>query len=122
MALDSCSTIPVTRVKRDGNIVTLPQSLFTNNELHIIKPADFMYDIAVRKENDGNIVALLLVCTHAANQLVASGSGFGCNLHGSKFDQAGAVIRGPAERSLSMLTTSVSEMEITIHLDSSSNR
>lgn len=90
-----------------GNAITLPLSLFEKNNLQIIRPQGWQYDIAVQKKPAGNYTAILMECTHMENQLTASQNGFNCSLHGSRFNAEGNVIKGPAEFPLKMYTTSV---------------
>lgn len=80
--------------------VTVPLSLFDNTTMQLVRPKGWYYDIAVEKKGDGSFAALLLQCTHQANQLTPDGNGFHCPLHGSQFDKNGDVKKGPAERPL----------------------
>ncbi|MFI5161794.1 MAG: Rieske 2Fe-2S domain-containing protein [Sphingobacteriales bacterium] len=116
-SLSSCATLPVYKTTVDANKVIVPASLFAQSELQIIQPKDMFYNIALRKEKDGSYTALLLRCTHADNQLISTGNGFKCNLHGSGFDQEGRVTRGPAERSLKKYKTELISDKIIIHID-----
>src|SRR6185312_2364372 len=99
-SLSSCATIPVYKTTVDANKVTVPVSLFAQTDFQVIQPKDLFYNIALRKESNGTYTALLLRCTHADNQLMSTGNGFKCNLHGSSFDKEGHVTQGPAERPL----------------------
>ena|ERR1700677_117090 len=56
----------------------------------------------------GKLSALSSICTHRQVQLKAEPDGsFYCKRHGSIFDPAGHVAKGPARRDLPMLPTSV---------------
>lgn len=115
-ALSSCAALPVYKTTIANNKVSVPVSLFTQSDFQIIQPKDLFYNIGLRKEKDGTYTALLLRCTHADNQLVSTGNGFTCNLHGSTFDKEGLVTRGPAERSLKRYPTEIISDQIIIHL------
>ena len=115
-SLSSCATLPVYKTVKTNNKISVPVSLFTQNNFQIIQLKDFYYNIGLRKEPDSTYTALLLRCTHADNQLTAMGNGFKCNLHGSAFDKEGKVTQGPAEHSLKRYPTEVVSDQIIIYL------
>lgn len=115
-SLSSCATLPVYKTAIANNKVTVPVSLFAQSDFQVIQPKDLFYNIGLRKEKDGTYTALLLRCTHADNQLISTGNGFKCNLHGSTFDKEGQVTQGPAERSLKKYQTEIISDQIIIHL------
>ncbi len=59
----------------------------------------------VLADNDG-LHAISSVCTHLGCLVAISESGFQCPCHGSKYNQEGRVIAGPAPRSLPWLDIS----------------
>jgi Rieske Fe-S protein len=99
-----------------GNKIAVPLALFEQNKLQIIRAENYEYDIAVRKDDNENFVALLMRCTHADNQLTNNGNGFTCSLHGSIFDKDGSVKKGPAERALKNFVTEKISDQLIIHL------
>ena len=115
--LSSCSSLPLYKTEVKHNTIRVPQSLFAENDVQIIRPDNFEYDIALHKQRDGNYAALLLRCTHAANQLTLVGGMYRCNLHGSMFDEEGFVAKGPAERPLTKFATEVSDNDVVIFLN-----
>ncbi|MBS1529089.1 MAG: Rieske (2Fe-2S) protein, partial [Bacteroidetes bacterium] len=115
-SLSSCAALPVYQTSVDAGRVMVPVSLFTQSDFRIIEPKDFFYNIGLRKEKDNTYTALLLRCTHADNQLMSTGNGFKCSLHGSVFDKEGQVTQGPAERPLKKYRTEVISGNIVIHL------
>jgi Rieske Fe-S protein len=117
-SLSSCATLPVYKTAMANNKVSVPVSLFAQSDFQLIQPKDFFYNIGLRKEKDGSYTALLLRCTHADNQLISTGNGFKCNLHGSTFDKEGQVTQGPAERSLKKYPIEILSDQIIIHLSS----
>ena len=57
--------------------------------------------------NENGFTAISLVCTHLGCTLESKQDGFACPCHGSMFDLKGNVVRGPANKSLSMLKVAV---------------
>lgn len=112
--LSSCATLPVYKTGMANNKISVPVALFANSNFQLIQPEKLFYNICLRKESDGTYTALLLRCTHADNQLTLTGNGYTCNLHGSKFDQEGHVINGPAERNLKKYPAQVISDQIII--------
>ena len=55
--------------------------------------------VYIFSENDG-LHAISSVCTHLGCIVSVSETGFSCPCHGSKYDQEGKVIAGPAPRNL----------------------
>ena len=72
------------------------------NDLSVGVPAYFEYPSgypnALIKNSDGSVTALSMLCTHTCCQLSfdSSANVFVCYCHGSIFDPAGRVVRGPA--------------------------
>ena len=71
--------------------------------------------IAVRKDGDG-YRAVLAVCTHRGCELSALPQSYDCGCHGSRFDLAGEVLEGPAERALAVLPVRPAADGVTILL------
>ena len=116
-SLTSCASFPVYTTSVRKKEIAVPLSLFVDQNIRIIRAKELGYDIALRKENDGQYTALLLRCTHASNSLTYTGSEFRCPLHGSRFDEEGGVTRGPATTSLSKLATKISDEAIVIGVE-----
>jgi Rieske Fe-S protein len=98
------------------NLVEIPLSLFEKQPLQVISPRQFPYEIAVMKENENSYKALLLSCTHYENQLTATGNGYRCTAHGSRFDKEGKVLNGPAEDPLKQLKTTIGNNHLLIQI------
>lgn len=62
--------------------------------------------VAVTKGEEG-FFALSLVCTHLGCTVSVTPNGLFCPCHGSRFDSAGRVIKGPATRPLPRLIAEV---------------
>jgi Rieske Fe-S protein len=116
-SLSSCGTaLPVYKTDVAANKIAVPVSLFDNSEFQLVQPKSMYYNIGLKKEKDGTYTALLLRCTHADNQLIPTGNGFKCTLHGSAFDKEGSVTNGPAERPLKKYPTEIISNQIIIHI------
>lgn len=115
-SLSSCATMPVYKSVVQDNKIAVPAALFAQSNLQVIEAKSLYYNICLSKEKDGTYTALLLRCTHADNQLVVTGDGYKCNLHGSTFDREGHVTTGPAERSLKKYPTEIVNNQIIIHI------
>jgi cytochrome b6-f complex iron-sulfur subunit len=55
--------------------------------------------VIVSRDEEG-ILAMSLICTHLGCIVSKTSKGFACPCHGSKFDEKGRVVRGPAPRAL----------------------
>lgn len=115
--LDACgTTMKGFKTMVNNNQVAVPLTLFATSDLQIISPRNYDYEIAVRKNADSTYTALLMRCTHQANQLIPTGNGFVCSLHGSQFDKNGEVKKGPAEKHLQHLATTINDTNLIIHI------
>jgi len=103
--LESCATSGAYNAERSGDALVVPLSRFDVNELQIVQCEGEQYNIAVHRRPDRTYIALLMACTHAANQLVSTGDQFVCRLHGSRYNEDGEVVQGPAERPMRVLAT-----------------
>jgi cytochrome b6-f complex iron-sulfur subunit len=71
----------------------------------------------VFNEADG-FYAISSVCTHLGCNVKRGGPGFECPCHGSQYDQNGAVVKGPAPKSLAWYSLSLSpRAELVVDLD-----
>jgi Rieske Fe-S protein len=98
------------------NKIELPLSLFDTSNSQIISPRNYEYEIAVQKNTDNTFQALLLRCTHQNNQLIPTGSGYYCSLHGSQYDKQGNIKKGPAEKGLPHLMIETTPTNLIIHI------
>lgn len=96
--------------------IEVPLSLFDASAMQIISPRNYEYEIAVQKNTDNTFEALLLRCTHQNNQLIPTGSGYYCSLHGSQYDKKGKVKKGPAEKPLPSLQVETTPTNLIIHI------
>ena len=117
VALSGCgAAYPVFKTTVLDKKISIPLEIFTTNNLQIVRPKGWYYDIAVQKTNSG-YTALLLQCTHQENQLEINGkNGYSCSLHGSVFSKEGKVMKGPAEKDLKSYKTLVDDNKLIIML------
>ena len=74
---------------------------------------------AVLIRNSGGFTALSLVCTHLGCTVEDAAEGFVCPCHGSRYDNQGAVKRGPASQPLRALRTELtSDGRVILHTES----
>jgi cytochrome b6-f complex iron-sulfur subunit len=64
---------------------------------------------AVIYNRAGKIAAYSLLCTHLGCTIEENGAEFACPCHGSQFDRAGTVLKGPAQKPLKNLRVEVLE-------------
>ena len=115
--LSSCKLpLNVLKTTSKDNIVTIPASEFDLADYKIIRVSNYDYDFAIQKNKDGTYCTLLLMCTHAQNPLTKTGNTYYCTNHGSQFTHEGIVTKGPAERNLIQLKTTVENGQIYIYL------
>jgi len=115
-SLSSCAPIAIYKTEITNNKITVPVALFDKSDLQIVSVKSLKHDIALRKEKNGNYIALLLQCTHANNGLLKTGNGYACSLHGSTFDYSGRGTKGPAEQPLINYPVQISNEQIIISL------
>ena len=114
--LMSCTSFPVYEAAIDANKVLIPISLFQKQSVNIFHAGDLKYDIAVEEKKNGNYTAILLECTHASTPLNFTGKIFICPMHGSRFDEDGKVLQGPAALPLKILKTEVSNDKVIVFI------
>ena len=61
--------------------------------------------VRIVRDNEG-IYAISLICTHLGCIVSKTNKGYACPCHGSKFDEIGNVIAGPAPKGLNWLDVS----------------
>jgi cytochrome b6-f complex iron-sulfur subunit len=70
----------------------------------------------VLANDDGSYTTLTTVCTHRGCEVDIQGPLLKCPCHGSTYDRDGRVLKGPAERPLARLATTMSAGVIEIDL------
>lgn len=117
-AISSCAPLQmVTAEVKAGGIIEVPLSSFApDNPLVLVRNASLEYEIALVRYSDQSYKAFEMKCTHRDNPLVATKSGFFCNLHGSSFDMNGKVVKSPATDNLKEYNLQVSNPLILIKI------
>ena len=107
-AFQSCSTLLYASPQIVDGKLSFPISSFVEgSQLVIVKNDSLEYDIAVVKGTDNSYRSFELKCTHQDNSLIATKTGFHCNLHGSSFQLNGKVNNPPAINNLKEFKTSI---------------
>ncbi|MBM3734769.1 MAG: ubiquinol-cytochrome c reductase iron-sulfur subunit [Acidobacteria bacterium] len=89
--------------------LTLPESLPAGEAF--VPPGRAM---AVFRDGEG-VYAISTICTHLGCVVKPNAEGFECPCHGSRFDHAGGVVKGPAPRALPWLQVRLANGEV--HID-----
>lgn len=121
LLLASCASLVARRVTPVNGKIELalrqyPELARPGGSLKLL-PAGSQEPVYVLVLDDGEIAALSPICTHLGCTVDIQGPQLVCPCHGSTYDRSGAVLRGPAARSLSRYRTGiVSEGIISIDL------
>jgi cytochrome b6-f complex iron-sulfur subunit len=113
------TALPTISATVTGNTITLP--LDSAADLASVGSAALVrsgsVNVLVARTAQETFSALTAVCTHESCTVDGyQGGTFTCPCHGSQFDTAGAVVRGPANRALRRYTTSFANNVLTISL------
>lgn len=115
--LESCSPLNYYESPIEQGKIIVPRSAFIENgNMIIVKNEKLEYDIALVDYKNEHYKAFELKCTHQANSLVTTKTGFYCNLHGSSYDLNGKVNNYPATTNLKEYLLTVNSELITINL------
>lgn len=107
-ALQGCSALQYVKPEIVQGKISFPISSFIEgSNLLIIQNNSLDYDIAVVRGENNSFRSFELKCTHQDNSLIATASGFHCNLHGSSFNLEGKVNNPPATSNLREYKTAV---------------
>lgn len=121
-ALPGCASVALTRVTPSGGMVRLPIQTFPQlaqpGGYLKIQPKGAETPIYVLALREGGYAAVSPICTHRGCTVNIEGVHLVCPCHGSTYDRAGHVLRGPAERPLERFPVAVtSEGELVIQLE-----
>ena len=122
MAAAGCASVVVTRVTPANGAVRLsvrdyPQLAVPGGHLKL-QPEGMATPVYVLAMEDDRFVALSPICTHLGCTVAIEGSRLVCPCHGSTYDRAGRVLRGPAQRSLEQFPASLgADGELVIQLE-----
>ena len=99
LALSACGGMPYLAPRGSGNRLVVSAARVPEAGILLQRPG-MENPVFVHATEQGEYTALLVRCTHQGCQPDPVGDRFICPCHGSEFDLEGAVLRGPAERSL----------------------
>ncbi len=111
-AVGGCASLATRSVTpTDGRLelalMQYPELLEPGGSLKI-RPEGQNETLYVLALGDGSFSALSPICTHLGCTVEIEGSRLVCPCHGSTYDRAGTVLKGPAPRALARLRTHVS--------------
>ena len=118
VALGACASLAIRRVTPiDGRIelalAHYPELSERESVLRIL-PDGSDDPILVLTDATGSVTALSSACTHLGCTVEAETTRLVCPCHGSTFDRAGRVLKGPAERALVRYDARLSENGILV--------
>jgi Rieske Fe-S protein len=121
-ALPGCASVAITRVTPSDGAVRLPIRNFPQlaqlGGYLKIHPAGATTPIYVLALQDGQYAAVSPICTHLGCTVNIEGAHLVCPCHGSTYDRAGQVLRGPTERPLKRFpATTTPEGDLIIQLE-----
>lgn len=100
-AVTACAPLKTVVSEEKEGSIHVPLSNFTSeNNLVILRSKNNDFDIALVKFSADKYRAFEMQCTHQPNALVATKTGFFCNVHGSRFALDGSVSGAPATQPL----------------------
>ena len=106
------------RAELDQGTISIPRTEFeqglANTGVFTVRAAGLPIAIVVRRLENGRMVALSTICTHAGCEVRVLPKQFTCPCHGSEFDEQGEVLEGPAEDPLQSFEVTEKENSIEI--------
>lgn len=119
--LESCSTsagVASTAtekaiVETPGQVTVLKSAMGGQSYLKL-NTGKFKDPIFLNTNEDGTYTAVLMNCTHKGCGLGASQGKLVCGCHGSEFDLAGNVLKGPAKTNLQTFQVTADDLHIII--------
>lgn len=117
LSLTACAGVPyVVPGVRPGGLVVSAATLAERGAVFLQSPG-MDRPVYVRRDAEGEIVALLASCTHRGCQPEPVGDRLVCPCHGSEFSLTGRVLAGPAERPLTRYSVSEQGEEVIVWLE-----
>ncbi len=86
------------------------------NRYVIVSNNRLLYPICVFRLNENEYTALWMQCTHQGSELRVFGDTLQCPSHGSEFDNTGALLNGPANKSLRTFPVKIENNQLLISL------
>lgn len=106
--LASCAGTRYLSGTLSGSYLEIPESAFLKETKEgskklgyvVVRHEDLKYPVAVFRESDDQLRAVLMSCTHQGTELQVFGDRLQCPAHGSEFTSSGQVQNGPADEAL----------------------
>ncbi len=120
--LPGCASVVMTRVAPQGGALRLPlrnypQLVQPGGYLRVL-PDGFPTPVYVLSLDGGGYAALSPICTHLGCTVEIAGAHLVCPCHGSTYDRAGRVLRGPAAMPLREFPVEATEAgELVVRLE-----
>jgi Rieske Fe-S protein len=119
--LAACASLRVRPVPVANGRVELPLNQYpelseSGNAFQIL-PTGEEHPLIVLVQSNGSHTVLSSECTHRGCTVEAQGERIVCPCHGSTYDRAGQVLRGPAQRALRRYPAEVKDGVLTIQLE-----
>jgi Rieske Fe-S protein len=116
-AIQSCAPIVMQKSVIENGKIVVQRSVFSvENKLVVLRNPSLEFDIAVVWLETDVYKAFELQCTHQANALLPTKSGFFCSAHGSSFSFDGKVKNEPALRDLKEYPIQMNSEQLIIQL------
>jgi Rieske Fe-S protein len=111
--VSACASLAARPVPIAGGSIRLaltehPELTRPDGALKIL-PTGATDPLYVLRLDDGQFAVISPICTHQGCTVDIQGPRLVCPCHGSTYDREGRVLRGPAQRSLTRFTTTVSD-------------
>jgi cytochrome b6-f complex iron-sulfur subunit len=116
--LAGCASVPVARFTLEGQDAVVPRADLMPDGMALLRIDTLPAPVFVAEHADGTVSAILLKCTHRGCTVQPAGPILQCPCHGSRYDHAGTVIRGPAPRNLTPLAVRAEGEVLRIDLSS----
>lgn len=118
--LAGCAGAVAVRVSPSNGLLRLtladyPQLAAPGGSLKL-QPDGMTNQIYVLAQPDGRFVAVSPICAHLGCTVNIEGEHLVCPCHGSTYDRAGGLLKGPAQRGLNTFRTEVRGGELVVHL------
>lgn len=98
------------------NRLAIPVAEFAKGRFVLVDAPRLRFPLFVYRDDDGNYSTVSTRCMHRGCQVEPGGDHLVCPCHGSEYSNTGAVLKGPTQRPLQRLATSVEAEHVVIEL------
>jgi nitrite reductase/ring-hydroxylating ferredoxin subunit len=116
LLLESCASLPSAIFTVEKERVIIDKTELLNKKILLLSNRQLAHDILLVQE-DNEITALRMICSHEEQPLTATADKLHCNAHGSTFNLKGEATREPAISSLKKHKLESNEQAIIIFLN-----